>query len=97
MQAGTLPAHEMELLADNLIAAGAGAVITMRWPVNIQCSREFATLFYQELADGMSLGEAMKRTRSLMAQRHTEDYCLDVLCSLWRSNSYAGFKLSRKS
>src|SRR5256886_14901884 len=56
MQVGTLPAHEMELLADNLIAAGAGAVITMRWPVNLQCSREFATLFYQELADGMSLG-----------------------------------------
>src|SRR6266702_4561931 len=74
MQAGTLPAHEMELLADNLIAAGAGAVITMRWPVNLQCSREFATLFYQELADGMSLGEAMKRTRVIMAQRHTEDF-----------------------
>jgi ATP-dependent Clp protease ATP-binding subunit ClpC len=74
MQVGTLPAHEMELLADNLIAAGAGAVITMRWPVNVQCSREFATLFYQELADGMSLGEAMKRTRSLMAQRNAEDY-----------------------
>src|SRR6266568_8376179 len=74
MQAGTLPAHEMELLADKLITAGAGAVITMRWPVNLQCSREFATLFYQELADGMSLGEAMKRTRSIMAQRHTEDF-----------------------
>src|SRR6266581_3851208 len=74
MQAGTLPAHEMELLADNLIAAGAGAVITMRWPVNIQCSREFATLFYQELADGMSLGEAIKRTRVIMAQRHKEDF-----------------------
>src|SRR6266581_949324 len=74
MQAGTLPAYEMELLADNLIAAGAGAVITMRWPVNIQCSREFATLFYQELADGMSLGEAIKRTRVIMAQRHTEDF-----------------------
>src|SRR6266516_2192145 len=74
MQAGTLPAHEMELLADKLITAGAGAVITMRWPVNLQCSREFATLFYQELADGMSLGEAIKRTRSIMAQRHTEDF-----------------------
>src|SRR6266480_6361664 len=74
MQVGTLPAHEMELLADNLIAAGAGAVITMRWPVNIQSSREFATLFYQEIADGMSVGEAMKRTRSLMAQRRKEDY-----------------------
>src|SRR5205823_3950278 len=74
MQVGTLPAHEMELLADNLIAAGAGAVITMRWPVNIQSSREFATLLYQEIADGMAVGEAMKRTRSLMAQRRKEDY-----------------------
>src|SRR5229473_4874432 len=73
LQIGTLPAQEMELLAGNLIAAGAGAAITMRWPVNIQCSREFAALFYQELADGMSLGEAMRRTRSVMAQRHTED------------------------
>jgi ATP-dependent Clp protease ATP-binding subunit ClpA len=80
MQVGTLPAHEMELLADNLIGAGAGAVITMRWPVNIQSSREFTTLLYQELADGMSVGEAMKRTRSLMAQRHPEDYaCLSYV------------------
>src|SRR6266700_4005661 len=74
LQIGTLPAQEMELLASNLIAAGAGAAITMRWPVNIQCSREFATLFYQELADGMSLGEAIKRTRVIMAQRHKEDF-----------------------
>src|SRR6266852_2226484 len=74
LQIGTLPAQEMELLAGNLIAAGAGAAITMRWPVNIQGSREFATLFYQELADGMSLGEAMRRARSIMAQRHKEDF-----------------------
>jgi len=73
-QVGTLPSQEMDLLADNLIAAGAGAVVAMRWSINAQCSREFITLFYQELADGISLGEAMKRTRSLMAQRHTEDY-----------------------
>ena len=73
-QVGTLPAQEMDLLADNLIAAGAGAVVAMRWPISAQSSREFTTLFYQELADGISLGEAMKHTRSLMAQRHTEDY-----------------------
>ncbi len=73
-QVGTLPAQEMELLADNLIAAGAGAVITMRWPISVQSAREFATLFYQELADGISLGEAMKRTRALMAQRHADEY-----------------------
>ncbi len=73
-QVGTLQSQEMDLLADNLIVAGAGAVVAMRWPISAQCSREFTTLFYQELADGISLGEAMKRTRSLMAQRHTEDY-----------------------
>ena len=73
-QVGALSAQEMDLLADNLIGAGAGAVVAMRWPISAQCSREFTTLFYQELADGISLGEAMKRTRSLMAQRHTEDY-----------------------
>ena len=74
LQVGTLPANEMELLAGNLMAAGAGAVITMRWPVNMQRSREFVVLFYQELADGMSLGEAIRRTRSIMAQHHPEDF-----------------------
>src|SRR6266516_92238 len=73
LQVGTLPANEMELLAGNLMTAGAGAVITMRWPVNVQCSREFAVLFYQELAVGMSLGEALRRTRTIMAQRHLDD------------------------
>ncbi|MGZ3618221.1 MAG: AAA family ATPase, partial [Ktedonobacteraceae bacterium] len=73
-QVGTLPSQEMDLLADNLITAGAGAVVAMRWPISAQSSREFTTLFYQELADGISLGEAMKHTRSLMAQHHTEDY-----------------------
>src|SRR5260370_33724509 len=63
-QVGVLPAHEMELLAGNLLTAGAGAVVVMRWPVNMQRAREFATLFYQELADGFSLGEAMRRARS---------------------------------
>ncbi len=73
LQVGTLPANEMELLAGNLMTAGAGAVITMRWHVNVQSSREFAVLFYQELAVGMSLGEALRRTRTIMAQRHPED------------------------
>jgi ATP-dependent Clp protease ATP-binding subunit ClpA len=73
LQVGTLPANEMEQLAGNLMTAGAGAVITMRWPVNVQFSREFTVLFYQELAVGMSLGEALRRTRSIIAQRHPED------------------------
>ena len=72
-QVGTFAAHEMEQLVGSLMTAGAGAVIVMRWPVNMQRSREFATLFYQELADGMSLGEAMYRTRSAMAQRRPEE------------------------
>ncbi|HKF35478.1 MAG TPA: AAA family ATPase, partial [Ktedonobacteraceae bacterium] len=72
-QVGVLPAHEMELLAGNLLTAGAGAVVIMRWPVNMQRAREFATLFYQELADGFSLGEAMRRARSTMAQRRPDE------------------------
>src|SRR5579859_4367396 len=72
-QVGTLPASEMELLAGNLMTAGAGAVVTMRWPVTKQRSREFAIQFYQELADGISAGEALRRTRSTMAQRRPDD------------------------
>src|SRR6266849_5189173 len=72
-QVGTLPASEMELLAGNLMTAGAGAVVTLRWPVNMKRSREFAVLFYQELADGMPAGEALRHTRSTMAQRRPDD------------------------
>src|SRR5205085_7942734 len=73
-QVGSLPAYEMAALAvTNLLAAGAGAVLAMRWPVNPQRSREFAVMFYQELADGISLGEALRRARSTMAQRHPDD------------------------
>ena len=73
-QAGVLPPYEIEALAiSNLLAAGAGAVLAMRWPVNSQRAREFATLFYQELADGISQGEALRRARTTMAQRHPDD------------------------
>jgi ATP-dependent Clp protease ATP-binding subunit ClpA/CHAT domain-containing protein len=63
----------MERLAENLIKAGAGAVVVARWPVHAQRSREFATLFYQDVADGVTLGEAMRRTRTAMAQYHHSD------------------------
>jgi ATP-dependent Clp protease ATP-binding subunit ClpC len=73
-QVGALPPYEIEALAvTNLLAAGAGAVLAMRWPVNALRAREFAVLFYQELADGISLGEALRRARSTMAQRHPDD------------------------
>jgi ATP-dependent Clp protease ATP-binding subunit ClpA/CHAT domain-containing protein len=73
-QVGVLPPYEIEALAvSNLLAAGAGAVLAMRWPVNAQRAREFAVLFYQELGDGISQGEALRRTRSTMAQRHPDD------------------------
>ncbi len=63
----------MERVAGNLISAGAGSVLMQRWPVNSQRTREFAALFYQELADGVSLGEAMRRARASMAQNRPED------------------------
>jgi len=63
----------MEKLASNLLAAGAGAVLALRWPLNTQRTREFAVLFYQEVADGFSLGEAMRRARSSMVQHRPED------------------------
>ena len=73
-QVGALPPYEIEALAaSNLMAAGASAVLAMRWPVNAQRAREFTVLFYQETADGVSLGEALRRARSTMAQRHPGD------------------------
>jgi ATP-dependent Clp protease ATP-binding subunit ClpA/CHAT domain-containing protein len=73
VQVGTLAPDEMEALASNLIAAGAGAVLTLRWPVQMQRTREFTVQFYQEVADGVSIGEALRRARSNLAQRHPDD------------------------
>ncbi len=71
---GTLPPYDMEALAaSNLMASGANAVLAMRWAVNAQRAREFTVLFYQEVAEGVSLGEAMRRARATMVQRHPDD------------------------
>ncbi len=71
---GTLPPYDMEALAvSNLMASGAGAVLTTRWATNTQRAREFIVLFYQEVAEGISLGEAMRRARATIAQRHPDD------------------------
>ena len=63
----------IERVATNLLAAGAGSVIGMRWPVNTQRTREFTTLFYQDIGDGVTLGEALRRTRVAMIQQHPDD------------------------
>jgi ATP-dependent Clp protease ATP-binding subunit ClpA len=63
----------MERLATNLLMAGAGSVIATRWPVNPQRTREVAALFYQEVADGVALGEALRRARSAIEQHRPED------------------------
>jgi ATP-dependent Clp protease ATP-binding subunit ClpA len=69
-----VPSEELiEHLAGTLMAAGAGAVVGLRWPVNAVRAHEFTAFFYQELADGMSIGEAMRRSRSILAQHHPED------------------------
>ncbi|HEX4715006.1 MAG TPA: AAA family ATPase, partial [Ktedonobacteraceae bacterium] len=72
-QAGTLNPEETERLVASLLGSGAGAVVTLRWPVDIQRAREFMVLLYQEIADGIPLGEAMRRARIAMAQRRLED------------------------
>jgi len=63
----------IEQLAGSLMAAGAGAIVTIRWPVNTLRVQEFVVLLYQELADGIPIGESMRRARSTMAQRHPDD------------------------
>ena len=63
----------MEQVAGKLMAAGAGAVVTMRWPVNMLRVQELVVLFYQEVAEGVSLGESLRHARSMMAQRHPDD------------------------
>ncbi len=65
--------EQTERLAGNMLAAGAGAVIAMRWPIPAQQTREFMTLFYQDIADGIELGEALRRTRVAQAQHHSDD------------------------
>jgi ATP-dependent Clp protease ATP-binding subunit ClpA len=60
-------------LASSLLAAGAGGVIALRWPINTVRTREFVALFYQDVADGVTLGEALRRTRVSMAQHYIDD------------------------
>lgn len=63
----------MESLAGSLMAAGAGAVLGERWPVHALHMREFAQLFYTEVADGVSVGEAIRRARVNMLRSHPDD------------------------
>lgn len=72
-QTGTLTPDETEGLVASLLGSGAGAVVAMRWPVDLQRAREFIVLFYQEIAEGVAPGEAMRRARVTMAQRRLED------------------------
>src|SRR5579875_1555633 len=63
----------MERLATILLQAGAGAVLTTRWPISSMRAREFSILFYQDIADGLPLGEALRRTRAALAQHRPDD------------------------
>src|SRR5579883_2667531 len=65
--------EQQERLASNFLAAGASAVIAARWPINQQRAHEFTTLFYQDVADGVAVGEALRRARVTMAQRYIDD------------------------
>ena len=63
----------LERVADMLLTAGAGAVLSTRWPLNQQRMREFVALFYQDIADGVAIGEAVRRTRQSIAQQYSDD------------------------
>src|SRR5579875_2031160 len=65
--------ESMERLATILLQAGAGAVLTTRWPISSMRAREFSILFYQDIADGLPLGEALRRTRAALAQHRPDD------------------------
>ncbi len=65
--------ESMERLATILLQAGAGAVLTTRWPISSLRAREFSILFYQDIADGLPLGEALRRTRAALAQHRPDD------------------------
>ncbi|GER83396.1 MAG: AAA family ATPase [Thermogemmatispora sp.] len=62
----------LQRLARRLIEAGAGAVVVLRWPLSTARVREFAVLLYQELSDGVAIGEAVRRSRAVLAQRRPE-------------------------
>jgi ATP-dependent Clp protease ATP-binding subunit ClpA len=62
-----------ERLAENLLLAGAGSVVAMRWPISTVRTREFMALFYQDVADGVEVGEALRRARQAMAQHYIDD------------------------
>ena len=65
--------EQMEQLAGMMLSAGAGAVVALRWPIPHQEAREFMTLFYQDIADGIEIGEALRRIRTAQAQHHSDD------------------------
>ena len=72
--------EQMEQLADSILSAGAGAVIMQRWSITPARAREFMTLFYQDIADGVALGEALRRARLSMAQHYLDDTsCLSFI------------------
>src|SRR5215469_14548324 len=65
--------EQMEQMANNLMTAGASAVITMRWPIMGQQARDFMSLFYQDLADGLTIGEALRHARLTQAEQLNGD------------------------
>jgi ATP-dependent Clp protease ATP-binding subunit ClpA/CHAT domain-containing protein len=65
--------EQTEQLASMLLSAGAGAVVAVHWPIPHQEAHEFMTLFYQDIADGIEIGEALRRTRTAQAQHHSDD------------------------
>jgi CHAT domain-containing protein len=60
-------------LASAFVYGGALACIGTMWPVTDTEAADFAVAFYGHVLEGQSLGEAMRRARTMTAESHPED------------------------
>jgi class 3 adenylate cyclase/CHAT domain-containing protein/tetratricopeptide (TPR) repeat protein len=60
-------------LANAFLLAGAQHYIGSFWEISDQLSSTFAVAFYRALAQGMGVGEALRRARQALAERYGEE------------------------
>jgi hypothetical protein len=62
-------------LAQAVLQSGVGGFIGNRWNVGDQAAREFAIRIISGLANGISLGEAIRRGRRMLFDSKQKDWC----------------------